>query len=136
MSVGDAVIQRRLRLALASAEGIDAAIQEVRKRLTAIDRASTVVDSRRSKALVQDLQTQLQAITGPIAAAAPNQAVDLLVRFLDLSEGVLARCSDSTGAVIGVFEAAMQQLGPLAQAAELEPETLAQHALELLIENT
>jgi len=85
---------------------------------------------------VQDLQSQLQAITGPIAAASPNQAVDLLVRFLDLSEGVLARCSDSTGAVIGVFEAAMQQLGPLAQAAELEPETLAQHALELLIENT
>lgn len=136
VSGGNAVIQRRLRLALAAAEGIEGAVQEVRKRLTAIDRASTFVDSPRRKALVSDLEAQLQAIIGPIAAGDPSQACDLLLRFLELSEGVLARCSDSTGAVIGVFERAAAQLGPLALAAQMEPETLAQHAAELLVENT
>lgn len=136
VSGGNAVIQRRLRLALATAEGIDGAAQEVRKRLTAIDRASTFVDSARRKALVSDLEAQLQAITGPIAAGDPKQACDLLLRLLELSEGVLERSSDSTGAVIGVFERAAGQLGPLAQAAQLDPETLAQQAAELLAENT
>jgi len=41
----------------------------VRKRLTAIARATSDVDSRRRKALVADLQAQHQAITGAIAAA-------------------------------------------------------------------
>lgn len=135
VSGGNAVIQRRLRLALAAAEGVDGAVQEVRKRLTAIDRATTFVDSTRRQALVLDLQAQLQAITGPIAAQAPKQAVDLLLRFLELSNGVLERCSDSTGTVIGVFEQAAEQLGPLAQAAQLTPEALAQHAVELLADN-
>lgn len=136
VSGGNAVIQRRLRLALAAAEGVDGAVQEVRKRLTSIDRASTFVDSARRKALVADLEAQLQAIIGPIAAGDPRQAWDLLLRFLELSEGVLARCTDSTGAVIGVFERGAEQLGPLAQAAQLEPETLAQDAAALLAENT
>ncbi len=136
VSGGNAVIQRRLRLALAAAEGVEGVVQEVRKRLTAIDRATTFVDSARRKALVADLEAQLQAIIGPIAAGDPSQACDLLLRFLELSENVLARSSDSTGAVIGVFERGAEQLGPLAQAAQLEPETLAQHAAELLAENT
>lgn len=136
VSGGNAVIQRRLRLALAAAEGVEGTMQEVRKRLTAIDRATTFVDATRRQALVLDLQAQLQAITGPIAAEAPRQAAGLLLRFLELSEGVLERCSDGTGTVIGVFKQAAEQLGPLAQAAQLEPETLAQQAAELLADNT
>jgi hypothetical protein len=136
VSGGNALIQRRLRLALAAAEGVDGAAQEVRKRLAAINRATTYVDARKRKALISDLEAQLQAIAGPIAEAAPQQACDLLLRFLELSEGVLDRCSDGTGAVIGVFERAAQQLGPLAQAAQLEAETLAEHTAELLAENT
>ena len=41
VSGGNAVIQRRLRLALAAGEGTEGVVQEVRKRLTAIDRSST-----------------------------------------------------------------------------------------------
>jgi len=136
VSGGNAVIQRRLRLALAAGEGIEEVVQEVRKRLSAIDRSSTFLDSGKRKALVSDLEAQLQAITGPIATGDPKQAFDLLRRFLELSEAVLERCTESTGVVIGVFERAAKQLGPLAQAAQLEPETLAQHAAELLAENT
>lgn len=113
VSGGNAVIQRRLRLALATGEGTEGVVQEVRKRLTAIDRSSTFLDSDKRKALVSDLEAQLQAITGPIATGDPKQAFDLLRRFLELSEGVLERCTDSTGVVIGVFERAAKQLGPL-----------------------
>jgi hypothetical protein len=136
VSSGNAVIQRRLRLALASAEGVEGAAQEVRKRLQAISRCTTTVDARRRKALITDLEMQLQAIIGPIAGSNPAQAFELLLRFLELSDDVLDRCWDSTGAVFAVFERAVQQLGPLAVAARIEAETLAQHADELLEENS
>jgi len=136
VSSGNAVIQRRLRLALASAEGVERATQEVRKRLQAIGRSTTTVDARRRKALITDLEMQLQAISGTIAGSNPAQAFELLLRFLELSDDVLDRCWDSTGAVFAVFERAVQQLGPLAVAARIEVETLAQHADELLEENS
>lgn len=136
VSSGDAVIQRRLRLALAAAEGNEGAAQAVRQRLAAIDRARTFIDSRRRKALIRDLEAQLQAITGPIATADAAVACELLLRLLELSEGVLARCSDSTGAVAGVFSQAAGQLAPLAQAAALPATTLAEQTAELLAENS
>ncbi|MCT0206139.1 DUF6880 family protein [Synechococcus sp. CS-1332] len=136
VSSGQAVIQRRLRLALAAAEGAGGAAQEVRKRLAAIDRSRTFVGSARRPALLRDLEAQRQAITGPIAAEDPRGACELLLRFLEIAGGVLARCSDSTGVVEGVFERAAEQLGPLAVAAQLAPETLAEHAAELLLEDS
>jgi hypothetical protein len=121
VSSGNAVIQRRLRLALAAAVGPDGAAQEVRKRLAAIARATTVVDSRKRKALLADLEAQHQAITGPIAAAEPAQAFQLLVRFLELADGV--------------FQRALADLGGLATAAALPAETLVEQASELIATN-
>jgi len=135
VSSGNAVIQRRLRLALATADGADGAAQEVRKRLAAIARSTTFVDSRKRKALLADLEAQHQAISGPIAAADPPQAFQLLLRFLELADGVLERSSDSTGAVIGVFERALADLGPLAAAAAVPVETLVEQATELIAAN-
>lgn len=135
VSAGNAVIQRRLRLALAAADGAEGAAQEVRKRLAAIARSSTFIDSAKRKALLADLEAQQQAINGPIATANPALAVDLQVRLLELSEGVLDRCSDSTGAVIGLFQRAVEALASLAGAAALSPEALVAHAAELLQEN-
>ncbi|MCP9800117.1 DUF6880 family protein [Synechococcus sp. RedBA-s] len=135
VSSGNAVIQRRLRLAIAAAEGASEAAQEVRKRLAAIARSGTYVDARKRKALLAELHSQLQAISGPIAAADPGLAMDLLVRFLQLGDGVLDRCSDSTGAVIGVFRQAAASLGPIASAAQLEPARLAEQVCDLLTDN-
>jgi hypothetical protein len=135
VSSGSAVIQRRLRLALAAADGADGAAQEVRKRLAAIARATTFVDSRKRKALLADLQAQHQAILGPISAADPAQAFQLLVRFLELADGVLERSSDNSGAVIGVFQQALADLGELATAAALPAETLVERASELIAAN-
>jgi len=135
VSAGNAVIQRRLRLALAAAGGADGAAQEVRKRLNAIARSTTFIDSSKRKTLLSDLQAQHEAISGPIAAADPALALELLVRFLGLCEGILDRCSDSTGAVIGLFERAFEDLAPIATAAGASPQALAEQAAELLEEN-
>ena len=135
VSAGNAVIQRRLRLALAAASGAESAAQEVRKRLAAIGRSTTFIDSVKRKALLADLEAQQQAISGPIAAADPALAVELQVRLLELSDGVLDRCSDSTGAVIGLFQRSVDVLATLAAAAAINSETLVEHAVELLRQN-
>jgi hypothetical protein len=135
VSAGNAVIQRRLRLALAAAGGADGAAQEVRKRLSSISRSTTFIDSAKRKALLADLEAQQQAITGPIATADPALAVELQVRLLELSEGVLDRCSDSTGAVIGLFQRGVDALASLAAAAGTKHQELVGHAAELLQEN-
>lgn len=135
VSVGNAVIQRRLRLALAAAGGAAEAAREVRKRLAAIARSTTFIDSARRKALLVDLEAQQQAITGPIAAADPALALELQVRLLELSEGVLDRCSDSTGAVIGLFQRGVEALAGLAEAAGTSTDALVEHAVDLFQEN-
>lgn len=136
VSVGNAVIQRRLRLALAAAGGAEEAAQEVRKRLAAIDRSTTFIDSTKRKALLADLEAQQQAISGPIATADPALALELQVRLLQLSDGVLERCSDSTGAVIGLFQRGVKALADLATATGPKLETLAEHTAELLQGNS
>ena len=135
VSAGNAVIQRRLRLALAAAGGAEGAAQEVRKRLAAIARSTTFIDSARRKALLADLEAQQQAITGPIARADPALAVELQVRLLELGEGLLDRCSDSTGAVIGVFQRGVDGLASLAGVAGISISGLVEQAAELLQEN-
>ena len=136
VSNGNAVIQRRLRLALATAEGAEGAGREVRKRLAAIGRSTTFVDSGKRKALVAELQAQHQAIIGPIAEADPDLAFQLLVRFLELADGVIERCSDTTGMVIGLFQQALDDLGPVAAAAGVEVEPLVEQLADLLADDS
>ena len=135
VSAGHAVIQRRLRLALAAANGVEEAAQEVRKRLAAIARSTTFIDAAKRKALLVDLEAQQQAITGAIAAADPVLALELQVRLLELSEGVLDRCSDSTGAMIGLVQRGVVALASLTTAAGLSPDALVEHAADLLQEH-
>ena len=135
LSRGDAAAKRRLRLALAAAQGVDDAAREVRKRLASIERATTVVDSRRRPALVADLEAQRQAILGPIAEGNPRLALDLLWRFLDLAEGVLDRCYDSRGTVWAVFTAAVEDLPAVVAAAAPEPMALAEQVAECVVAN-
>jgi hypothetical protein len=135
VSAGHAVIQRRLRLALAAAAGAEDAAREVRKRLAAIGRSSTHVDSGKRKALLADLEAQQQAISGPIATAAPALAVELQVRLLELGEAVLDRCSDSTGAVIGFFQRGVEALAILAASAGTDRQALLEQAADLLQTN-
>jgi len=79
---GDAAAKRKLRLALAGAEGPKEAAREIAKRLTSIARAWTFVNWQNRKPLVKDLETQRSAIMEQSAPHDPREALALLWRFV------------------------------------------------------
>ncbi len=135
ISTGDAAAKRKLRLALAGAEGPKEAAREIAKRLTSIARARTVVNWRSRKRLVKDLETQRHAIMDQIAPRDPDEALDLLWRFLGLANSVFERCDDSSGTVIGIFHQSCADLGEVAKAAGPQPEPLARQVFDALQDN-
>lgn len=135
ISTGDAAAKRKLRLALASAEGPKEAAREIAKLLTSIGRARTFVNWQNRKSLVKDLETQRSAIIEQIAPHDPNEALELLWRFMALATPVFEHCDDSSGTVIAIFHEACVDLGEVAKAARPEPGALARQVLDALLDN-
>jgi hypothetical protein len=135
ISTGDAAAKRKLRLALAGAEGPREAAREIAKRLTSIAKARTFVTWQNRKPLVKDLQTQRSAIMEQIAPHDPGEALALLWRFMGLATPVFERCDDSSGTVIDIFHQACADLGEVAKTAKPEPEALARQVLDALQDN-
>ena len=117
ISAGNAAAKRRLRLELAGAQSSQEVAKEIRKRLATIGRSRALVDWQKRKALVDDLETQRRAITDQVAKDDQTEALDLIWRFVGLSDGVLDRCDDGTGTVMDVFRTACEDLGTIARAA-------------------
>ena len=115
ISTGDAAAKRKLRLALAGAEGPKEAAREIAKRLTSIAKARTFVNWQNRKPLVNDLETQRSAIIEQIAPHDPREALGLLWRFMGLATPVFERCDDSSGTVIDIFHQACADLGEAAR---------------------
>jgi hypothetical protein len=134
ISRGNAAAQRRLRLELAGAASPGEMAQEIRKRLTGLARSRSFVDWHKRKALVADLETQKQAIH-QLAKADAAEALDLFWRFMALASAIVGRCDDSSGAVIGVFQASCRDLGEMARVAKVAPTALAEQACRALMEN-
>lgn len=135
VSAGSAVAKRRLRLELAGAQSPQEAGREVAKRLTSIARARSRMNWKTRKALVRDLESQLQAIRTQIAPADPAEALALAWRFLQVATPLLTRCDDSGGTVIDLFHRACTALGDIALAAQPAPEALADAAVDALHDN-
>lgn len=135
ISTGDAAAKRKLRLALAGAEGPREAAREITKRLTSIAKARTFVNWQNRKPLVKDLQTQRSAIMEQIAPHDPGEALALLWRFMGLATPVFEHCDDSSGIVIDIFHQACADLGEVAKAAGAAPEALARQVLDALQDN-
>ena len=135
ISTGDAAAKRKLRLALAGAEGPKEAAREIAKRLTSIARARTFVNWRNRKSLVKDLETQRSAIMEQIAPHDPREALGLLWRFMGLATPVFERCDDSSGIIIDIFHQACADLGDVAMAAGPELEALARQVFDALHDN-
>lgn len=135
ISAGDAAAKRRLRLALAGAEGPREAAREIAKGLASIARARALVDWQNRKPLVKDLETQRRAILEQIAPHDPGEALALLWRFMGLATPVFERCDDGSGTVIDIFHQACADLGEVAKAAAPDPKALARQVLEALQDN-
>lgn len=135
ISAGDATAKRRLRMELAAAQSPTDLAKEVRKRLITIARSRSFVDWTGIRSLANDLDTQRRAIVETVTPADPNEALDLLWRFMDLAKPIFDRCDDSNGIVGEVFRSACENIGGLVQKANVDPKVLADHVFDALIAN-
>jgi hypothetical protein len=129
---GDAGIKRRLKLELAANASPQEAEREIAKRLATIGRSRSYIEWHNAKAFAADLDQQRKAIVGQVAKASPVLGLGLMWRFLGLADSVFARCDDSNGTISSVFQAAVSDVGPIALAAKVDPETLAGDVLAQL----
>lgn len=135
ISTGNAVAKRHLRLELAGALGPKEVARDIRKRLSTIARSRSYVEWDRTRSLVLDIHTQRSAIVDKVAPQEPEEALELMWRFLGLARSIYERCDDSNGSIGDVFYSARDDLGEIAKAAQPEPNTLADRVFEALQEN-
>ncbi len=135
ISAGSATLKRRLRMELAGEESPGKLAHEIKKRLTTLGRSTASVDWHGIKDLAADLDTQRRLICEKVAPASPQEAFELMWRFLELAESVFARADDGSGTVIGIFQQACLDLGPLAQSAQLAPQALAEQIVHGILNN-
>ena len=131
----DADIRRRLRLELAGQAGSEDIAAEIAKRLISIRNARSLVDWRKSRDLVKDLDLQRAMIVDRVASSRPELALDLMWQFMRLADSVFTRVDDSNGTVGTVFRSACNDLATLASKAKPDPETLAERVFAAITDN-
>ena len=132
LTKGNAAAKRQLRLELAAETGTADVVREIRKRLNTIARSRAFVDWQKRKALISDLDAQVQTIRRHVAEHDPKEAFDLMWRFLSLANDIYERCDDSSGQVQELFHAASDYLVDLAKTAQLDPIHLADQIVDAL----
>ncbi|ESQ78967.1 DUF6880 family protein [Asticcacaulis sp. YBE204] len=135
ISTGDANAKRRLRMELAGQDSPDKLAAEIRKRLTTIAAAETMIGWRTLKTFRADLHSQRRLIVEQVAPAAPAEALSLIGQFLRMSNAVLERASDNSGEMLALFAQAAVDFGAIAASAQIAPPTLIPQVVELLIHN-
>ncbi|WP_375383372.1 DUF6880 family protein [uncultured Sphingomonas sp.] len=135
VSTGNAVAQRRLRLELAGNAGPEEAAREIGKRLAAISRSKTYVDWQKVKPLMVDLTAQRAAILAKVAPTDPRTAFQLVWRLVSCADSVFARSGDGSGRLADIFRGATRELGALAQAGRIDPDTLVELTFEAVCDN-
>ena len=131
----DADIRRRLRLELAGHAGSEDIAAEIAKRLISIKNARSLVDWRKSRDFVKDLDLQRAMIVDRVASSRPELALDLMWQFMRLADSVFTRVDDSNGTVGNVFRSACNDLATLASKAKPDPETLAERVFAAITDN-
>nr|WP_206364968.1 DUF6880 family protein [Sphingomonas panacis] len=131
----DARVKRRLRLELASAGGGGEVAAQVRKRLATIAKARSVIEWNKTRAVADDLAMQRRAILDHVAPSDPAEAFDLLWRLVALATPISDRCVYDPADIFDEIAAALEALPPLAIAARLPPEALAERVFDLVSED-
>jgi hypothetical protein len=88
--LGAARLAQLPRLKLAGADSPAEVSRQVGKRLAMIARSRSFVDWQNRKSLVEDLDAQRWAIIDQVATRLPAEGLDLMWRFLELANAVLA----------------------------------------------
>jgi len=116
---GDAAAKRRLRLELAGRHDPGEVARTVRQRLTTVARARGRLDVERQRDLARDLDAHRRALVDHLAPHRPGEALDLMLRLVELKPRLLERCTwldDATAdlltAAVGELPALVDSVGP------------------------
>ncbi len=129
---GDAAAKRRARLALAARHDRADLARAVRKRWQSVARAASELDTDDQRVLARDLDAHRRAVVDHLAPPRPDEALDLLLRLIELRPAVMDRCHRSDEALLGVFEDAAAALPALIDAARSAPTPLAGRVARLV----
>ena len=118
-------LKQTLNMEISAKEGPEALHASLRKRLITLANSSSMLSYERGRELIAELEGLRTTIAETVGSKHPKLALDLLWQFLDLHPLIIERVDDSNGRVGDVFRTACKDLGPLAEAARVEPQELA-----------
>jgi len=118
-------LKQTLSLAISAKEGPAAVGASLRKRLGTLASSSSMLSYERGRELIGELDGLRTTINETVGAKDAALALDLLWQFLDLHSSIFERVDDRSGGVGSVFRTACDDLGPLAESAQVEPAALA-----------
>lgn len=109
----DAVLSRKLRMALTAAHAKDKLGKEIEKRLRTIQRSRGFLPWDRIKPLATELDALRQSILDNVATTDVRQAISAMRMLVELAPSVYERSDDSSGYLSEVFREAASDLGAL-----------------------
>ncbi|MFH7812852.1 MULTISPECIES: DUF6880 family protein [Acetobacter] len=111
LSEQDAVLTRKLRMALTATHAKDKLGKEIEKRLRTIQRSRGFLPWDRIKPLATELDTLRRAILDDVAMADVGHAISAMRILVELAPSVYERSDDSSGYLSDVFREAAANLG-------------------------
>jgi len=128
-------LRRALQIELDGERGVHEVVKTLTKRLTTIDNARSDLSAEKARELRSELERIHATIIEKVGTEAPDAALELLWRFINLHQNVLERVFDRSGAMADVFRAAVPSLGEMAARASPSPERLAGDVMSTIMGN-
>ena len=100
---GNPGFRKRVKAALAGANGPDAVAKLIDRRLAALEKARAMVAWEKERSFAADLDATVASILKELAPLSAGHALDRLLRFIDTHANVFERIDDSSGRIQDVY---------------------------------
>ena len=134
-AAGNRQLTQTLNLAISAEEGPAALGASLGTRLATLAKSRSMLSYDEGRELIAELDGLRTTIVETIGPQESRLAFELLWELIDLHPSILERVDDSSGRVATVFRTACDDLGPLAQRANIEPDTLAATVFQKVTNN-
>ena len=128
----DAILRRKLKLALSALEGGDKLAVTLEKRIHTIGRSRSFLDWEKARELAKEIDHLRTTVAGPLAERDARLAAERMWDLVGI-DAVLTRIHGSAQAVVEAFEAAIEDLARLwSTTAGWQPKALARRVFAAL----
>lgn len=132
----DAILRRKLTLALSALDGSDKLAVTLEKRIHTIGRSRSSLDWEKGRALAKEIDHLRTTIAGSLAERNARLAAERMWDLVGIADAVLTRIQGSGQAAVETFEAAIDDLARLwSGAAARQPKVLARRVFAALQED-